>query len=414
VVLIYDAMGRMVEQANGGTCSAPGNTYQQILYGIGGAKLALMNGQNLNKAFIALPGGATAVYNGSGLQYYRHADWLGSSRLASTTARTVYYDGAYAPFGENYNETGTTDRSFTGQNQDTVPGLYDFMFREQNPTQGRWISPDPAGLDAVDMTNPQSWNRYAYVSNSLLAATDPLGLAAHECNAQTHCDQGGHANGSEWPGDDFSSWVGAGIFISPDFWLQDASQHGYTGNPFAGSFTWTTPEEAAEVIYQRQVDCGSNPDSCPNGPDLNVPASHFSMPGGVWLPGGSVSGQGTVDGNVTPHSSFFESFAPEWVTYTELDSRLQQYPQALYDARAYVNYMKANPNATRNDFNIFQLSDQIAWMGTHPITGCQYLGLASVTSLVVVPESTLPRAIQWIAYGAGATGVVAFLSGACD
>ena len=82
---------------------------------IGGAKLALMNGQNLNKAFIALPGGATAIYNGSGLQYYRHADWLGSSRLASTPARMPYYDGAYAPFGENYDETGTTDRSFTGQ-----------------------------------------------------------------------------------------------------------------------------------------------------------------------------------------------------------------------------------------------------------------------------------------------------------
>jgi RHS repeat-associated protein len=180
VVLIYDAMGRMVEQATGGTCSAPGNTYQEILYGIGGAKLALMNGQNLNKAFIALPGGATAIYNGSGLQYYRHADWLGSSRLASTAARTVYYDGAYGPFGENYNETGTTDRSFTGQNQDTIPGLYDFMFREYSPNQGRWISPDPAGRGAVSLTSPQTWNRYAYVDNMPCSATDPLGLDS--CN----------------------------------------------------------------------------------------------------------------------------------------------------------------------------------------------------------------------------------------
>ena len=28
---------------------------------------------------------------------------------------------------------------------------------------GRWLSPDPAGLSAVDPSNPQSWNRYVYV-----------------------------------------------------------------------------------------------------------------------------------------------------------------------------------------------------------------------------------------------------------
>src|SRR5439155_9473943 len=102
-------------------------------------------------------------------------------------ARTPYYTGAYAPFGENYKEFGTTDRSFTGQNQDTVAGaapLYDFMFRENTPNQGRWISPDPAGLAAVSMTNPQSWNRYAYVANRPLTAIDPLGL---RCGDDPNC-----------------------------------------------------------------------------------------------------------------------------------------------------------------------------------------------------------------------------------
>ena len=169
VNLIYDALGRMVEQQRG-------SSYTQVVYGPGGGKLALMNGQTLAKAFIPLLGGATAVYNSSGLAYYRHTDWLGSSRLASTPSRTVYYDVAYAPYGENYGGTGTTDLSFTGQNQDTASGLYDFMFREYSPGQGRWISPDPAGLTAVSLTNPQSWNRYAYVANNPLALIDPLGL----------------------------------------------------------------------------------------------------------------------------------------------------------------------------------------------------------------------------------------------
>jgi hypothetical protein len=51
------------------------------------------------------------------------------------------------------------------------------MFREYSASQqGRWVSPDPAGLAAVIPTNPQSWNRYAYVNNNPLRLTDPLGL----------------------------------------------------------------------------------------------------------------------------------------------------------------------------------------------------------------------------------------------
>jgi hypothetical protein len=37
------------------------------------------------------------------------------------------------------------------------------------------LSPDPAGVAAVDPTSPQTWNRYAYVMNDPLALVDPLG-----------------------------------------------------------------------------------------------------------------------------------------------------------------------------------------------------------------------------------------------
>ena len=134
-----------------------------------------MNGQSLTKAFAPLPDGAVATCNAAGLEYYRHPDWLGSSRLASTPARTIYGDIAYAPFGETYSQTGSFDLSFTGQNQDAVPGLYDYLYRENNSTQGRWISPDPTGSAAVDLNDPQSWNRYAYVRNSPLSLVDSDG-----------------------------------------------------------------------------------------------------------------------------------------------------------------------------------------------------------------------------------------------
>jgi RHS repeat-associated protein len=89
---------------------------------------------------------------------------------------TVNYDRAYAPFGEPYNESSTTNRDFTGQTQDTTPGIYDFLLRQYSPSQGRWQVPDPSGMAAVDITNPQTWNRYAYVANNPLSNVDPLGL----------------------------------------------------------------------------------------------------------------------------------------------------------------------------------------------------------------------------------------------
>ena len=138
--------------------------------------MQILSGSSTLKSFVPLVGGASAVYTSSTNIYIRHADWLGSSRFASwLSSRTMYYDGAYGPFGEPYAQTGTADVNFTGMNQDTVANLYDFPAREYG-TQGRWPSPDPAGLAAVDPTNPQSWNRYAYVLNNPLAFIDPLGL----------------------------------------------------------------------------------------------------------------------------------------------------------------------------------------------------------------------------------------------
>ena len=68
--------------------------------------------------------------------------------------------------------------NFTGQNQDLTPNgdMYDFPYRQYSAPQGRWISPDPAGLGAMDLTNPQSCNAYGYVGGSPLNSVDPLGL----------------------------------------------------------------------------------------------------------------------------------------------------------------------------------------------------------------------------------------------
>ena len=205
--------------------------YTQFVYSPTGFEMQIMNGQSATKLLVPLPGGGEVVYNASGMFYY-HSDHLGSFRFGSSyTNRNMYFDLAYAPFGETYATSGSTDISFTGQRQDTVSGLYDFPAREYS-IQGRWPSPDPAGLAAVDPTNPQSWNRYAYALNNPLLYVDPTGMS--DCAAEEHyCDWNGgtgEPGGGLWggpffgpgnPGNGCEPWDascgGIGIGIGIDF-----------------------------------------------------------------------------------------------------------------------------------------------------------------------------------------------------
>ena len=83
-----------------------------------------------------------------------HADWQGSVRLSTLANRTLYYDGAIAPYGEYYAEAGNATHVYGGMVQDAVSGMNDGDFREYIPTAGRWLSPDPGGLAAISPANP--------------------------------------------------------------------------------------------------------------------------------------------------------------------------------------------------------------------------------------------------------------------
>jgi RHS repeat-associated protein len=228
VAITFDALDRMVEQNRSGA-------YTQFVYSPTGFKMQILNGQTVTRNFVPLPGGSTAVYNTTAFQDVRHRDWLGSSRFASTASRTMYYDGAYAPFGEPYAQSGSAELSFTGMNSDTTSGVYDFMYREYSD-QGRWPSPDPAGLAAVDPTNPQSWNRYSYVLNRPINSIDRTGLHpaiyAPDCatalDVSPQCSGGGPGSlmggtglGAIFGNDIFDAIAGAsGTFLSLNMYGQ--------------------------------------------------------------------------------------------------------------------------------------------------------------------------------------------------
>lgn len=102
---------------------------------------------------------------------------LRRTHIESSPSRGILGDNPYGPFGEVYSSrSGSAELSYTGQDEDTIWPQYDFLARQYTPNQGRWISPDPAGMTAASLGDPQTWNRYAYVVNDPTSYTDPLGM----------------------------------------------------------------------------------------------------------------------------------------------------------------------------------------------------------------------------------------------
>jgi RHS repeat-associated protein len=103
--------------------------------------------------------------------YYYHADDQGSTLMLTNESGDMVTRYAYSPFGIT-TMTGTETGNpfmYTGREQDES-GLYYYRYRYYSPHMGRFISEDPIGFAGGDV------NFYAYVGNSPLNYTDPLGL----------------------------------------------------------------------------------------------------------------------------------------------------------------------------------------------------------------------------------------------
>jgi RHS repeat-associated protein len=132
----------------------------------------------------------------SGYAHFPHADWLGTTRSETTNSGAV--DGAYSSlaFGDGWTiQGGLYDaRQFAGMDWDSASNEH-AQYREYSNMAGRWLSPDPYS-GSYDMSNPQSFNRYAYVQNNPLSAIDPSGLMM--CNGCGDGGGGGPAGGGIW------------------------------------------------------------------------------------------------------------------------------------------------------------------------------------------------------------------------
>jgi hypothetical protein len=233
---VYDAFGRIVEQSVGSTWR------QQWITQLG--SIVLMTGTSPIYAYWPAPGNGKVIIGANGSGYgYLHPDWLGNARITSDlTSHGIDVDQAYSPYGEVYDIFGSSAGQYEGfatlaatfapSTSGGTPIMWDTPNRELSYV-GRWLSPDPAGLGAADPTNPQSWNRYAYMSGNPLSGTDPTGLDGCDVSSGSG-DSGGDSSGISatcdltfyfW-GSDFQNWQysQSGVPDDSDPW---------DGHPFA-------------------------------------------------------------------------------------------------------------------------------------------------------------------------------------
>ncbi|WP_263418904.1 RHS repeat-associated core domain-containing protein [Terriglobus albidus] len=164
---VYDAEGNRVSKSGVGTT--------ETVY-FGGKPVArLQAGQWTD--LIYGPAGLLAEVPGTqnGSPSYRLLDHLGT-QVATTDASGILSSVTdSAPFGQIFTGGSNDPYKFTGKERDQESGLDYSTFRMYASTVGRWMSPDPY-LGSIDLSNPQSLNRYAYVGNSPLTTIDPTGL----------------------------------------------------------------------------------------------------------------------------------------------------------------------------------------------------------------------------------------------
>ncbi len=170
-IYVYDAYGHRVRSAVSGTS-------RDYVYNSDSVVAEWYSSCSCwGMGYVYANGSPLAQYANS-TTYFAHKDHLGSTRLLTAMDQSIYDNMDYLPFGEQIAGGSGTTHKFTGDERDAETGLDHTWFRQYSSQLGRWMHPDPAGLAAVDPTNPQSWNRYAYVLNNPCSLVDPFGLCS--------------------------------------------------------------------------------------------------------------------------------------------------------------------------------------------------------------------------------------------
>ncbi len=113
-----------------------------------------------------------SMINPGELAYYFHTDHLGTPQLVTDDVGPIVWKAAYTPFGDAVPSIQTVENPFRfpGQYYDSETGLHYNYYRYYDPQTGRYVTPDPIGLEG-------GINLFLYVAGNPVRWVDPFGLS---------------------------------------------------------------------------------------------------------------------------------------------------------------------------------------------------------------------------------------------
>ena len=200
---------------------------------------------------IWMDGELLATRGGGNMTYFHHTDPLGTERLRTDASGNVATISKSNAFGDGFTQTNNNqngvaldNREFAGLDSDYESGTLHAAYRQYSSTAGRWMSPDPYD-GSYSFNDPQSFNRYAYVSNNPISFTDPSGLQRPQSCTDIDSPCGEHGGGSggglqritsnsSFTGGFGGSWDKFALMTTPVVALQYGENRTYIGGGTCG------------------------------------------------------------------------------------------------------------------------------------------------------------------------------------
>ena len=168
----YDGDGLRFKKTESGV-----TTYYLRSSVLGGQVVAELNSSGaLARGFVYLGGQMVAIQSGNAVSWV-HQDPVTKSQRVTNSSGTVVSTIELDPWGGDTSRSSNQafqPKRFTSYDRD-VNGSDEAMFRRYNRWHGRFDQPDPYD-GSYNLTDPQSFNRYAYVQNDPVNFVDPTGL----------------------------------------------------------------------------------------------------------------------------------------------------------------------------------------------------------------------------------------------
>lgn len=173
---VYDANGQRIRK----TAFGASVDYVYDLDGHQVAEVSSSGAWNRGEVYAGGHHIATYVTGANPTTIFDHSDWLGTERVRTNMSMQPCESETSLPFGDGLSTVGScgdpSPMHFTGKQHDMESSLDDFGARYYSAAPGRFTSPDwsarPQAVPYSNLSDPQTFNSYAYAGNNPLTRRD--------------------------------------------------------------------------------------------------------------------------------------------------------------------------------------------------------------------------------------------------